>query len=93
MAEVRREVSWAVFCSERTRLSASSSVVPAVHSAGNIRLFLEFVDGLPFLAIEDSSQACSASIPFTNVASVGWMVPPVAVTKVSAKAKSLESTQ
>ncbi len=92
MLETRREVSWAVFCSERTRLSASTSVVPAVHSAGNIKLFLDFVSGLPFLVIEDASKACSASIPWTNIASVGWMfTPEPAVTKVSAKVKPAES--
>ena len=86
MAETRRSIAWASFVSERTRLS-NHGMVPAVIASDATKLYLDFVDGLPFLTIEDAAFPRPTSIPFTNVASLAWSDVPVPA-KVSPKAKS-----
>lgn len=86
MAETRREVAWASFANERTRLS-SHGMVPVVLASETTKLFVEFNDGIPlWLTMEDAAFARPTQIPWGNIASFCWADKPAA--KTAAKPKT-----
>ncbi len=73
----RREIEWVTFCYP-ARVSSASSPQQAL-TRGSARLFKDDVDGIAHVVIEDASLPSPANIPWSNVASVGWV--PKAATK------------
>ncbi len=73
--EDRLEIQWATFIGE-VRLSTQSSPARAIMRSEVERLYLGSVGGLPFLIIEDTNVPYPATIPWSNVSSVGWVTPP-----------------
>ncbi len=71
----RQEVAWASFIA-RVRLSSQSSDIPAIARTDAVRLSMGDIRGVPHLFIEDASLPNPANIPWTNIASVGWVERP-----------------
>lgn len=71
----RLELQWACLCAS-ARLDAQSSPTPVVIAGEGRRLFVGQIAGLPFLVVEAPSLPHPATIPWSNVASCGWLTPP-----------------
>jgi hypothetical protein len=70
----RRGVAWASFCAQ-ARIGSQSSAQTAIASSSATKLYKADIDGIPHLIIEDPSIPQPASIPWSNIASVGWLTP------------------
>jgi hypothetical protein len=73
--ESRLEVEWAYFAA-KIRLDSGSSDCPAVAKTEKTSLFFDFIRGVPHLIVEDESFRKPMAVPWTNVASVGWVEKP-----------------
>ena len=71
----RLEIQWATFSCD-VRVASSSSPARAVMRNAAVRLSLGTIAGLPFLIIEDAALPVPATVPWHNVASVGWVTLP-----------------
>jgi hypothetical protein len=71
----RIEIQWATFSCD-VRFASNSSPARAVMRNEAVRLSLGTVGGLPFLIIEDRALPIPATVPWHNVASVGWVALP-----------------
>ncbi len=69
------EIQWATFTTD-VRIATQSSHVRALVRSDATRLYLGTVGGLPFLIVEDAALPTPATIPWGNVASVGWVAAP-----------------
>ncbi len=69
----RKEIAWVSFCSGIRLSSQSSSGQLALASGGSTRLFMDEIRGVPHVIVDDMSLPSPACIPWSNVASVGWL--------------------
>lgn len=87
----RLELMYATFVADG-RLDAQSSPTRVVVRSERTRLYCGTILGVLHLIIEDPGLHHPGTIPWTNVASVGWMEPPavdlvLAATKPATKGK------
>lgn len=95
----RLEIQYATFVAE-VRLDSQTSVTRVVVSSGPTKVYCGTIHGILHLIVEDPSLRHPATIPWTNVASVGWVgdAPvdflPAAAPKLkpAAKAKGAEAS-
>lgn len=73
---MRREIEWVCFCYP-ARLSSGSSPSTALVRSDASKLFMDNIGGIPHVVLEDKSLHTPANIPWSNVASVGWVLVPV----------------
>ncbi len=69
------EIQWVTFSTD-VRVATQSSHIRAMVRSDAVRLSLGSIAGLPFLIVEDVSLPTPATIPWSNVASVGWVGSP-----------------
>lgn len=67
----RTGIHWVCFISRETRVATSSSGIPAMAEEGNVRMYLDCIEGVHGIAIVDPSIPRPGFIPMTNVASMG----------------------
>ncbi len=70
--ESRRPIAWVSFCAP-VRFSTQSASTPALATDEGMKLFKDDIDGLAHVIIEAASLPHASAIPWTNVASVGWL--------------------
>ncbi len=71
----RLECMYATFLA-RVRLSAQTSETGVVVRSEATKLYVGFIQGVLHLIVEDPSLSHPATVPWTNVGSVGWVEPP-----------------
>lgn len=71
----RLEIQWVTFSCD-ARVATQSSPIRALVRSDTVRLSLGTIAGLPFLIVEDKSLPVPATVPWGNVASVGWVATP-----------------
>ncbi len=76
----RLEMKWVTFIAD-ARVDPQSSGGRALVKSDTTRLFLGWIGGLPFCIVEDKALPHPGTIPMSNVASVGWVVPPTSTAK------------
>jgi hypothetical protein len=71
----RLEIQWVTFAAD-ARLSSDRGGVKALVSNEKTKLYLGFIAGIPFVIVEDKALRSPATVPWPNVASLGWVTPP-----------------
>lgn len=71
----RLEIQWVTFSTD-VRIATQSGHIRAIVRSDAVRLSLGTIAGLPFLIVEDKSLPVPATVPWGNVASVGWVSTP-----------------
>jgi hypothetical protein len=69
------EIQWVTFIAD-VRIATQSSQIKALVRTEAAHLRLGYIAGLPFVIVEDKALPCPATIPWGNVASVGWVDMP-----------------